>query len=544
MEALLDFAKVAPYLTDPLVLAGFALLLFFGVHRTLIRSGTIPPLSARSGSRIVQALLRYGFVIALVVIVLGFGLEFFERQNNAAMVKKEVQELIDRSDKVLGHVEAGPAAEPFNTSVLLEKDRTKLEAIKRDAEKVLERAGKGAEPEDYYQLGTVFLKLGFFENAIAAFLAVTDAKPEMGKAYLSLGVAYQLQANVMIRHENFGLAEEALDKAERSVKTAFQYDATDPMVNVQLGYVHKDLALRYGGTGRRDKEQEYLENAISQFKRALGADENNASAHNGLGSIYLIKGDYDKAIKACKKAIELEPEYLFAVHDLALAYYGKAQTSTAQRDRSEAFLGFLKAYETVIRLDRQDSSAGRLPTKARQNLDAIANSMLQEVRTVTSQPTGSLHDAARKGDLEQIKRLVAGGAHLDAKDKESNTPLHLAAQNGHKAAVELLIANGAGVDLKGEGNYTPLSWATRNGHKSIVELLIDRGANVNAKDIFGVTPLHWAAYNDLPTLVGLLLAKGANVNALDVRGNTPLRLAAQQGHGDMVTLLKSHGGEE
>jgi hypothetical protein len=33
------FQKIAPYLKHPLVLVGFVLLIFFGIHRTLIKSG-------------------------------------------------------------------------------------------------------------------------------------------------------------------------------------------------------------------------------------------------------------------------------------------------------------------------------------------------------------------------------------------------------------------------------------------------------------------------------------------------------------------------
>lgn len=78
MEELKGFADIAPFLRHPLVLGGFALLLFFGIHRHLIKSGLIPPLTQRTGSRVIQTILRYGFVIALVVIVLGFALEFYK----------------------------------------------------------------------------------------------------------------------------------------------------------------------------------------------------------------------------------------------------------------------------------------------------------------------------------------------------------------------------------------------------------------------------------------------------------------------------------
>jgi hypothetical protein len=77
MDELDGFKDVAPYLTQPLVLVGFVLLLAFGVHRALLKAGIIPPLTPSSGSKVVQGLLRYGFVIAILAIILGFSLEFY-----------------------------------------------------------------------------------------------------------------------------------------------------------------------------------------------------------------------------------------------------------------------------------------------------------------------------------------------------------------------------------------------------------------------------------------------------------------------------------
>jgi hypothetical protein len=47
------FRTIAPYLSHPLVLIRFALLLFFGVHRSLLRSHLLAPLSAQSSGGVV-----------------------------------------------------------------------------------------------------------------------------------------------------------------------------------------------------------------------------------------------------------------------------------------------------------------------------------------------------------------------------------------------------------------------------------------------------------------------------------------------------------
>jgi len=68
------FAKVAPYLTNPLVLIGFGLFLSSGICKVLVRSGILPPVSRSASSAIVRLLLRYGFILALSLIISGVGL--------------------------------------------------------------------------------------------------------------------------------------------------------------------------------------------------------------------------------------------------------------------------------------------------------------------------------------------------------------------------------------------------------------------------------------------------------------------------------------
>jgi hypothetical protein len=78
------FAKIAPYLTHPLTLAGFVLFLFFGIHRLLIKSEVIPPIPKTEAPRIVRMFLSYGLVIAISIIVAGFGLQAYQSSLEAA----------------------------------------------------------------------------------------------------------------------------------------------------------------------------------------------------------------------------------------------------------------------------------------------------------------------------------------------------------------------------------------------------------------------------------------------------------------------------
>jgi hypothetical protein len=75
MDNIASFRGIAPYLKDPLVLIGFFLFLAFLLSRYLIKQGIVPPLPEALGYRILRLILLYGFILGLLVTVLGFALK-------------------------------------------------------------------------------------------------------------------------------------------------------------------------------------------------------------------------------------------------------------------------------------------------------------------------------------------------------------------------------------------------------------------------------------------------------------------------------------
>ncbi|HMF12315.1 MAG TPA: ankyrin repeat domain-containing protein, partial [Gemmataceae bacterium] len=93
---------------------------------------------------------------------------------------------------------------------------------------------------------------------------------------------------------------------------------------------------------------------------------------------------------------------------------------------------------------------------------------------------GALHLAAKRGDVESVKWLLAHGADPSARwshwDAEV-TPLHLAALAGHAAIVALLLEAGADPrvrDSKHDGDA--LGWAQFFRRQRIVQILEDHAA--------------------------------------------------------------------
>ncbi len=84
-----------------------------------------------------------------------------------------------------------------------------------------------------------------------------------------------------------------------------------------------------------------------------------------------------------------------------------------------------------------------------------------------------LHQAARKGDVREAKKLLEAGADLTARDEHlRSTPLAWAAKFGQAKMVKFLLKRGAPKTLPDDPPWaTPLAWARKRGQETIVKLL-------------------------------------------------------------------------
>jgi hypothetical protein len=68
--------------------------------------------------------------------------------------------------------------------------------------------------------------------------------------------------------------------------------------------------------------------------------------------------------------------------------------------------------------------------------------------------TKQLFDAARAGDVDDVRAAIRAGADINAKDKHGDTPLHSAALLSRVSAVQELLKNGANRTITNARGFT------------------------------------------------------------------------------------------
>lgn len=196
----------------------------------------------------------------------------------------------------------------------------------------------------------------------------------------------------------------------------------------------------------------------------------------------------------------------------------------------------------------------------------------------TSLTSKTLEDLITKGDLEQVRTVLASG--IDLNSREGTPPLIFAIQNKQITIAEELIKNGAHVDVRSEDGKTPLAHAAELDLAALISPLLKAGADVNERDGMGRTPLMLAAASGELSAVQILIAQGAlasltdetpealpatihavnggsvpvlqaildksgksAANAVDAKRTSALMYAAEAGREDMIAVLIAAGAD-
>jgi ankyrin repeat protein len=238
---------------------------------------------------------------------------------------------------------------------------------------------------------------------------------------------------------------------------------------------------------------------------------------------------YDDATAEYRKVISLSPNSRIAQD--AQYWIGQSYFEVGQ------FEAALSAFQKLV--DEYPAST------------IIPSTKLMIERVQQAKNTKSLFEAAEKGNVEQVKRLIANGANVNVTADAHPvkwTPLIAAASGGHAQVVKVLLANGAEVNATDSYGFTPLYyalWTDGNDSEEIVKALIAGGADVNKRSPSdkSYSPLMFAIWihEGREGNVKALLDAGADVGVKDDNGLTPLYWAAFSSSKDVLDLILEKG---
>jgi tetratricopeptide (TPR) repeat protein len=316
------FEKIAPHLAgSPLVLIGFVLLLAFGIHSQLIKSGLLSQVDKKDSGLIIRLFLRYGFWLALTLLLAGVGLEAWKsymekektqvsnREQFAKEVAAQVAAIILAREP--GGQEAGEAAAEAVTALpkvdvpasridealqaLQRGDAKQAQAIFAEVLKTKEAQGRAANKEaraankEAAAAARHLGALAYMNNtkeALAAYQKAVELDPDNANGWNQLGLLLDLTGE--------------LAQAEAAYRKVLAVDGTKEAQAAATG----NLGLVYRRRGDLAQAEEMQRKSLT-LHEALGSKEGMALNYGNLGSVYLTRGELDKAEEMYKKALAL-----------------------------------------------------------------------------------------------------------------------------------------------------------------------------------------------------------------------------------------------
>lgn len=107
---------------------------------------------------------------------------------------------------------------------------------------------------------------------------------------------------------------------------------------------------------------------------------------------------------------------------------------------------------------------------------------------------GALLQAAEKGDVADLKSVIAKGVNIEMTNNDLDTALHIAARNGHISVINALAGMGANMNAQNLKGETALHLAAFHNKKAVIGELILNGASALIKDNFGALPADRTMY--------------------------------------------------
>src|SRR5258708_25793473 len=139
--------------------------------------------------------------------------------------------------------------------------------------------------------------------------------------------------------------------------------------------------------------------------------------------------------------------------------------------------------------------------------------------------------AAERGELLVVRKLLAGGSRIDARDQRGRTALLAATHRNRVETARFLIQEGADVNAKDFIQDSPYLYAAAEGRIEILKMTLGAGADLKDTNRYRGTGLIPAAHHGHVEAVKLLLATAIDKDHVNNPGWTPLPEALILGDG-------------
>lgn len=140
-------------------------------------------------------------------------------------------------------------------------------------------------------------------------------------------------------------------------------------------------------------------------------------------------------------------------------------------------------------------------------------------------------DAAERGDVSAIHRMVTAGGSVRVADDLGRTPLHLAVTADRLEAFKQLLAEGADINAVANDLDTPWLLAGALGRTDMLRLMIPKAPDLSKRNRYGGNALIPACHHGHVETVKLLLTTRIDVNHVNSLGWTCLLEAVILGEG-------------
>ena len=162
----------------------------------------------------------------------------------------------------------------------------------------------------FYLIGTTFLQIKKFNEAIYNFRISIDLNSSFPEVYNHLGIA-------LAKKEKYS---EALLNYNKAIKLKNEYiDA----------YINRGISLN---------KLKKFNNSIDDFNFVIKTQPSNSKAHNNLGNVFKELKNYNEAIKSYDKAININQNYLEALSN-------KAEILSLQKKYDNSLIELNKIYD-------------------------------------------------------------------------------------------------------------------------------------------------------------------------------------------------------